>query len=52
MILLLGINFDLDPLEIPSPNFQRFLRSKGFFLFPDKTQKEKFENSHFNVSII
>lgn len=36
-----GISFDLDPLEIPSPNFQRFLRNKDFFPFPWQNPKRK-----------
>lgn len=39
---------DLNLLEIPSPNCQRFLRNE-FFLFPDKAQREEFGNSHFNM---
>ena len=48
-----GISFDLNPPEIHSSNFQRFLRNKGFLLFPDKIQKEKLgiHIYHFNVSV-
>lgn len=46
-----GISFDLNPPEIPFSNFQKFLRNKSFFLFSDKTQKEKLGESYLSVSV-